>query len=100
MSAPTEIWWCEEHRASGWGGGRAKWCHLAPATDEKSDNYQCRVVSRRLVDPSALVLLRDEEGNWPQHAIDVLRYDVAALAETGAVQILDALAVASKEGKT
>lgn len=90
------IWWCEEHRTNSDTNLR---CHAThhPLFNDDLDG-ECRIGEHRLVSPTALVVERDENGQWPEWATDKPDFAMG-LSRQGACLVLDALAASQGEGE-
>lgn len=92
MSAPIKIWWCEHDQKA----TRLGWCRWDGVNPVSANHETCG--PRLLVDPSALVVMKDEDDEWPLWAVQIMVDPTFTyLAWTTARQLLDALAAASKE---
>lgn len=60
QAKPTLIWYCEEH-----GHSAYPTAHNCYQAHYLRDIGRCRMVESRLVSPTALVIERDENGEWP-----------------------------------
>lgn len=93
MSAPTPYYFCATHRY--------QWDHAYDCLGLES--YAPRAERETCVKVQALVLLRDEEGNWPagiiQTMLSVDDFEQHYADADDCRRMLDALAAASQEGK-
>lgn len=70
------IWICEEHKAESVhqnGADAPPYCWVSYYLHQAVTSGEvCRMAERRLVSPTAVVIERDENGEWPQGVIERL----------------------------